>query len=575
MRFYLSIVILLFCAGPSPAQMSQEQRRQDFQQLAGFVSRAYAPYQWKIDAFGFDALKIAPWLSRIDDARSDLEFFEICAEYVASLRDLHSGFSLPSDFFASIPIGVDLYDGRPLIDSIDRARIPEALYPFQIGDELVSVDDEPVGHWIARVSRLQSFANRRATERWALDQIFNRAQSAIPRAPQINDSARIVVRRGTGGNMETYEIPWTVTGTPYTVTGPVPTPHNLAPSDRDRRLAATGPAAEAAGPPRRFGAEALAVRRVPEFKRLRGLGSVRPAFLLPPDFIVRQGNSPGSLIYSGTYMAGGYRIGYLRIPFFPTSSFTASNMMRQIDTEIEFFNLNVEGLVVDVMRNPGGSVCLTNDILSRLIPIPFRTIGDRFRPTYEVVQIFRDDLQFLIDVGAGSEEIMAAEEFLHEIETAYYGDRGITAEIPACGYSLEVEPARKFDGSLLAFKKPAMLVLIDEFSASAADAFPAVLQDANRALMFGRRTAGGGGLVYPKPVGIYSEAYASLSISLGVRVKESRFPDIPPTRYLENAGAWADFDYDIMTEANLLNNGRPFVDAFTQKIVEHIARSQQ
>ena len=575
MRFFHSVVFLLICAPGALAQMSPAQRTQDFEQLAGFVSRAYAPYQWKIDAFGYDAFHLAPWLSRVADARSDLEYFELCAEYIASLRDLHSGFSLPSDFVASIPIGVDLYDGRPLIDSIDRTRIPVTLYPFQIGDELISVDSEPVSHWIFRVSRLQSFANPRATSRWALDQIFYRTQAAIPRAPQINDFARIVIRRKITGDEETYEIPWTVTGTPYTVTGPVPTPQVLPPSLRDRRLAASGLRADEAGPPRRFGAESLAVRRVPEFKRLRGLGSVRPAFQLPPDFVVRQGNSPGSLIFSGTYLAGDYRIGYLRIPSFPSSPFTASTMLRQIDTEIEFFNLSVHGLVVDVMRNPGGSVCLTNDILSRLIPIPFRTIGDQFRPTYEVVQIFRDDLQFLIDVGAGSEEVMAAEEFLHEIETAYYGDRGITAEIPACGYSLEVEPARKLDGSLLAFKKPAMLVLIDEFSASAADAFPAVLQDANRALMFGKRTAGGGGLIYPKPVGIYSEAFASLSISLGVRLKESRFYDIPPTRFLENAGAWTDFDYDIMTEANLLNNGRPFVDAFTQKIIEHIIRSQK
>ncbi|MBA3975616.1 MAG: hypothetical protein C0504_15525, partial [Candidatus Solibacter sp.] len=221
-------LIAVFCltALSALAQMSPAQRRVDFEQLAGFVAKSYAPYEWKRDALKFDALDIAPWITRVEAANSDLEFFEICAEYVASLRDLHSGFYLPSDYLASIPLGVDLYGGRPLIDSITRSALPLSKYPFEIGDELVSIDGEPALDWVARIARQQSFANERATRRWAIDQIFYREQAVLPRAPETGDKATIVVRRRAASALETYEIPWTKTGTPYTVVGPTLTPKN-------------------------------------------------------------------------------------------------------------------------------------------------------------------------------------------------------------------------------------------------------------------------------------------------------------------------------------------------------------
>lgn len=551
------LLCLLAAACAAPAQLAPEQRRADFEQLAAVVSRAYAPYEWKRERFGVDALRIGPWLERVQSAQSDLEYFEICAEYLASLRDLHSGFSLPSDFVASIPLGVDLYDGRPLIDAIGREQLPAEQYPFEAGDEVVSVDGEPVADWIDRVSRLQSMADPRATRRWALDQLFYRAQAAIPSAPRINAAARVVVKRRMTGALETYEIPWDITGTPYTVSGPVPFPQ------------IHGGLAEAApfepGSWRRA-AEAFADRTPPRFKRVRRFGSVFPAYDPPPGFRPRQGQVAGSLIFSGTYEAEGYTIGLLRIPAFPTSTFAQNTMLRAIDAELAFFRGNVDGLVVDVMRNPGGSVCLTNEVLRRLIPVQFRTIADEFRPAWEIVQFFRQDVEDAKFFRADPVTIAILEGFLKDVETAYYEFRGRTGPIPACGLSLDLTPLPGYAGP--------MLVLIDEFSVSSADAFPAVLQDNNRALMFGRATPGGGGLSMLKPVGAYGETSAAVTVTLGIRPRTTDVPGLPSTNTLENNGAWPDIEEDIMTEENLLNGGRPFVEAFTRAMIEHIQRSR-
>ncbi len=117
--------------------MTLDQKLLDFQQLAGLFDKQYGLYEWKRDAVHFDLLDTAPWLARVRESTSDLDFYEICIEYVASLQDAHDSFTFPSSFTASLGFNVDLYDDTPLIDSISRSPLPTAKFPFQIGDELV------------------------------------------------------------------------------------------------------------------------------------------------------------------------------------------------------------------------------------------------------------------------------------------------------------------------------------------------------------------------------------------------------------------------------------------------------
>lgn len=549
---YLGILAacLLLCGVSGQAQLSTEQRRVDFEQLAAAVSRNYAPYQWKMDAFQYDALQLKPWLERLAQTTNDLDYYELCMEYVASLRDLHSGYYVHSDFLATISLGVDLYDGRPLIDSITRAELPYSRYPFDVGDEVISVDGQPVLEWVDHISRLQSFANPRATRRYALDQLFYRAQAVIPRAHQIGEEAVVVVLRARTGKTETYRIPWVKTGTPLSVVGHVPTPSRSV----KVRTAETGPS---------LARELLSRRRAPAFKRLRGFGAAAPVFNLPENFVLRYGRSRTDPIYSGTFLAGGHTIGYLRIPSFPSGYSASSTMLRAIDTEISFFKSGTDGLVVDVMRNPGGETCLTNSILTRLIPYPFRTIGDSIRPNLDIVDVFRADYLDALDFGSDEITLAYLQGFYTDVDTAYREYRGITGPLPICGFSLDLYPVS------FAYDKP-MLVLIDEFSTSSADAFPAVLQDAGRAGFFGMATAGGGGLSYEFPVGFYAEGYVALSFTLGIRAKTVSAPGLPPAPYLENLGVQPDIEADYMTRDNLVNGGRAFVDAFTQAILDRI-----
>jgi C-terminal processing protease CtpA/Prc len=90
------------------------------------------------------------------------------------------------------------------------------------------------------------------------------------------------------------------------------------------------------------------------------------------------------LFFSGTFEAGGKRIGFLRIPsFLPTNINLAIN---QFAGEIIFFQQNTDGLIIDDMRNPGGSVSYCEFLLTLLMPNTFRTLGFEIRATASWVQ---------------------------------------------------------------------------------------------------------------------------------------------------------------------------------------------
>ena len=134
------IVLLTVFTSTAFYQLTMDQKVADFMRLTGLYAKNYAPYEWKRDVIGFDLYNIKPWLDRVKLSKDDMEFYDICVRYVASLQDSHDEYILPSDFLTYLPIDVDIYDGKVLIDSISRAQLPRTDYPFNTGDELVSVD---------------------------------------------------------------------------------------------------------------------------------------------------------------------------------------------------------------------------------------------------------------------------------------------------------------------------------------------------------------------------------------------------------------------------------------------------
>ncbi|HJZ97866.1 MAG TPA: S41 family peptidase [Candidatus Solibacter sp.] len=560
MRHRVFVVFALITC-PAFAQLATEQKLLDFQGLAANFAKRYAFTEWKVDAVKFDSLNIAPWLDRVRQSASDVEFFEICAEYVAKNQDGHTAFVLPSDFDAYLPFDVDLYDGKFVIDDIDRRALPTRLYPFAIGDELVSIDGVSAAELAAKLSIYVGDGNPRAVQRLAATFLAFRPQWLVPRAAETADTANVVIKR-QNGTLATYQVSWTKEGNAYTQAGPVPVPKTKQ--------------ADTQVPPY--------LRHVMNFQRFRravtaprsrqnadgsfstGVDDLRPVFAMPDGFVQRLGNGYFDTLFTGTYTSGGKKIGYMRIPDFEYVSST------DLTNEIKNFEANTDGLVVDIMRNPGGSGCQVEKVMSYLNPGGFYSIGNKIRATWDLIMALQFDLEDADYYGATADEIAFIEQFLTQAQKAFAQNRGFTTPQPLCGTSIAISSAHDKAGNEIAYSKP-ILVLTDELSASAAEIFAAVMQDEGRAMLYGFRTDGAGGSVAQVPVGVYMESYLSYAQSILTRKRDldtgGEFPTMP---YIENIGVRPDKVDDYMTLDNLLNQGKPFVDRFTQAMLDWIGK---
>ena len=576
----LALVALLLTTVVTSAGAQQgltaDQRDADLTQLASMYAKNYAPYEWKRDVIGFDLYRLTPWLQRIHQS-ADLDVHDALFEYISSLHDTHAFMSFPSPFTAQLGFTVDIYDGKVLIDTINRTLLPQAQYPFGVGDELVALDGAPVQSLIDSFRKITSAANPRSRDRVAAGRIAVRPQSNVPHASSVADAAMASIRLASTGVVTNYVIRWTKTGVAIDAEGPVPSPRRgngliLQAPDAD-----SFDAAATAGLPARLQRsdfrvtdDSLPAYMEPVLPLLHsgadpstgvlGYGARNPIYTSrPAGFVTRLGTQSTHFFFSGTYVSNGVKIGLLRIPNEAPSSTTTA--LQQLNTEIAFFNANTDVLVVDITRNTGGVLTTAEAFAQRLIPTTFRTVGFEFRASALEVSLFARRLSLAQSGGAPPDVIANLRSNFDEVLRAYNEERGRTASLPinATG-SFDLPPAS------VAYTKP-ILVLIDEFTTSSGDMLAAILQDNHRGTLLGMRTNGAGGNNIQFDCTTYTEAVCSITEGLMNRGVTISTPDFPPSPYIENIGVQPDIVVDYMTRDNLVTGGAPFVQAFTSAAV--------
>jgi hypothetical protein len=573
MRFFSRLLLLTLVATLSYAQLTVDQKVSDFQALAGLYAKRYGPYEWKRDALGVDLFSIAPWLAQVQATKNDLDFYEVMQQYVASLNDAHDAYELPSAFQASLNFTVDIYDGKLLVDFINRSRLPAAEFGFVTGYELVSIDGQDSQKQLDGLLRYEIAANPRSTRRLAAQLLTLRPQVLMPHAADVPEISVVLFRR-PDGNMESYRIPWAKSGLLLTNVGRYTTPglNLLTTLSGRRRIPKVGPPDVPPVPDETPDYLQVLNRlqncRLPD-KAVNGFGAQAPVFAasLPSSFVLRQGKSGLDPFYSGVFSAGGHTIGFIRIPSYSPTSTAAA--LTAFQNEIAFFQANTEGLVVDEMRNPGGSVSYLNAIVSYLMPSKWRSIAFELRASSEWVVAFSSSLVSATAQGAPQNILDLLQAIKDEIVAANGAMRGRTKPIPLDDVTIDRDPATDAKGNMIAYTKP-LIVLVDEMSASGGDAFAATIQDNARGPLLGWRTMGAGGNVEAWEAGTYSLGITTVTESLMNRKTAIVTAEYPAAPYVENIGVRPEIVVDYMTADNLNQKGKPFVDAFVAAIVAQI-----
>lgn len=579
MRYCRIAVAASLCVLPSFAQLTQAQKIADFQTMTAQFAKRYAAAGWKRTLLGVDVFDTQAFVDRVKASKNDLDFYDICIDYVAQFQDGgHVFFGVPSDFVADLNIRVDTYDGKPLIYSINRTVLPTGKYPFQIGDELISIDGQPAGDLMKSLRKYGIISTARTGDGYAAQALTLRRQSANPYAVNVPDSSVVVILRQLGG-METYNIPWTKTGVPLLADGPVSSPQGFRSGLPKGPLlvetSPTGDTADSVLPEAQYG-------MVDPSRAVTGVGSLAPIFNLPAGFQIRLGrNSATDAFVSGTYTAGGYTLGFIRIPSFSPGIGTAL-ALAQFDTEVRYFQANTDGLVVDDTRNPGGLIYYSGEIARRLIPRAFHLPGFELRATTDWVRVYSSYKQFEIAVEVAQYLVDYYDALLKDVKTAASENGGNTGPLPLdilnffptpVSQSLDQFALTDRLGNPTAYSKP-ILILTDEFSFSSADYFAATMQDNKAATLFGMHTGGLGGTNASYNAGAYSEATVGMLRGLMVRKDPVSVDGFPTTSYVENIGVQPDIAEDYKTRDNLVNGGRTYVQHFTQALVDLIQKKQ-
>ena len=589
-RFCVAILLLMCSIAPARAQdsLTRDQRIADLTQLASQYAKNYGPYEWKRDVQGFDLMRLTPWLQRIQHS-DDLDFQEALIEYVASLNDAHDLIAFPTTFSAALPLSVDIYDGKVLIDGINRGLLPAVQFPFVIGDELVSFDGRPVMEIIQSFRKYAISANPRSTDRIAASRLVGRSQQTMPHIFELGNTAALGIKLAATGATNTYTIPWIKGGIPVLSQGPLPSPVRgngrmfLSTDGRDINAGLPGGAAAAAsvfkmtdgGPsddtlpdymdPIR---PLLNVSVSKDYYSVIGFGSRFPVYALPAGFTdlnatcatcVNRVGEPVFYFFASFTTPSGVRVGFIRIPSMSPPSTAIA--LAQLDRAMALFNASTDALIVDVMRNPGGSVSYVESVAQRLIPTQFNTLGFEIRATGAWLFSFASQLSSARANPSTPPAILAnLEANFNEVLSAFNENRGRTGPVSLNSTgSLQLQPVAG------AYTKP-ILMLTDEFSASGGDMLPAIFQSNNRGPTFGWRSMGAGGSVVQFSGPAFTESIFRITVSLMNRLQVITTPDFPPAPYVENIGVRPNIQVDYMTRANLLSAGAPFVQSFVQAV---------
>jgi C-terminal processing protease CtpA/Prc len=171
--------------------------------------------------------------------------------------------------------------------------------------------------------------------------------------------------------------------------------------------------------------------------------------------------------------------------------------------------------------------------------------------------------------GAPQWAINLYNSHLNAVKKALAMNRGVTGSLAICGPTFDTPAATDNNGNVVAYTKP-MLVLVDNFTLSAAEILAMFLQDSKRATIFGTRTDGGGGNVVSFDAGAYSEGFTRVTESLITRAAPVQTPGFPLLSSYDGVGIYPDIVQDYMTAADLATGGQPFVNAASAAIVKLI-----
>ena len=580
--FRLSRSIITLClatlafAAPLAAQTESENTLMRTKMLADidtmhdlFAIR-YAPMEWK-QHFAAWTLEAATETAKARvmelETPTTKEFHRILRDFCHSMKDYHVSIYFHSTEQAHLPFDVMGAEGRYFVSHIDESVLSKSVFPFEVGDEILSFGFRPIGDVIAElVATEERGATAETDQRMAEMTLTHRVGAKGHYVPK---GGIRVTGKTQNGQTQSVQLLWSYC--PERVnTRPQHLIDHGARVEMSMMLTADETRQDMAGKLVRFTEmlspemEHLKAISPQSFDSKHGIGD-REGFL-PPLGRITGASDPEDPFHA--YICetpDGTRVGYVRIP---TYSAGLSGETEAFGELIDLFEEKTDVLVFDQMNNGGGYPHYGYCLLSMLTDKPLPTPKNRFKLIQEDIISFLEISDMLSLVTNDNEAqaffgetylglpvnvqlVQFFKLFLDMMIDEWSAGKSMTDPVHLMMID-EINPHYKHR-----YTKP-VLCLINEKDFSAADFIPAVLQDNGRAVLMGTRTAGAGGAVRASsPTLYFGVAMVSHTITLAERTNSFR--------PIENLGVEPDVPYTLTVD-DLQNDFAPFVEAIQAQV---------
>jgi C-terminal processing protease CtpA/Prc len=525
MKRFLSGLMALFAIYAQAATLTPEDKRAELQTLAATIRTHYGPLLLKGQTLKVDLAEMVERYAKLAETSTNLEFYYLVNRFVAEFQDSHFGSKLNTDRISKLGFIADRIEGKALIDEIDRTVLTEKAFPYQKGDEIVSVGGRPTADVVKELGSHLGSGNRETNLRAATQLLAHRTAAQVP--PQ-KGKVELEIRRGASTIVEKVTLEWQQSGDDWLGEEPAAWSRNaVVPMDYGD-----------------LSVHSFDILPKAE-KSFRCSGTTRTE--IPKD-ATKIMEKPFVAYYHPTPVGN---IGYLRIPHYNwmDDKGQSANEFRLKQYEYAVYQLeqNTVGLVIDQDHNCGGSVSMVEGMVSLFASKPFTGLQFQFlasRAEYLLFKSWIDEEKKHTVEGIGFTEV------LDLMKAAFAKGERLTGLTTFQGSRiLQPNPIR--------YTKP-ILVLVDEMSGSGGDAFPAMMQGNGFAKLMGKRTMGAGGHV---------ENFAPLIFSANtLRMTKSLFYH-PNGKPIENNGVTPDFDYTT-TRADFLYGYKEYQAAYLDVLAQ-------
>lgn len=529
----------LFLSGHAKADPVKDSVALELSFIKRVFETGYAPAGWKKQEYGWTMQ--SAYNTAINDLStkgqlSATEYRNIILNMVGSTKDYHVSAQFYTTEAASLPFQISGTQGRYFVTYIDQEKVDKQTFPVSVGDEITTFGGRPVADVLAEL-KVQVRGGVDTTDARLAELYLTRRSARL--GVEVPQGPIDIVFKKRDNTIVKRQMVWTYM--PETIEWkPDPTTFKALASQNQISKK------QFLKPNMSWGMLTNYMESQAENKVLENpytIGGRR-------SFVPRLGPVVWETAATDRFDAYIYKhesgklVGVVRIPAYAGANGAAFNDFRTI---IKRFKDTTDAMVIDQVNNPGGSVFYVLALMSVLSDQPIK-VPDHHITLWpamvdENVQLVKqlERVKNDADVAAamGTNQLdgfplnyqfaQSMLDFGRKVQAEWSAGHKLTSPLHLWGAD-KVNPDPNVN-----YTKPIM-VLVNELDFSGGDFFPAILQDNQRAKIFGLRTSGAGGYIlgvdFPSSLGLKSFSFTG---SLARRMNN---------KPIENLGVTPDIVYD-------------------------------